>query len=101
MPELFVVTVAPETEPPPLTTAKVTAAPPIGDPFWSLTITEGGGVTTAPATPVIEVEEFAASVVATEGSAISPLQLMKASRRNAVAGRAALIDTFFTLSARS
>jgi len=92
MPEALVVTVAPDTDPPPLTTAKVTLAPPIGDPFWSLTKTEGGGVTTPPATPGTEVEEFAASVVATEGSTegpvVSPLQLMEASRRNAEASRA-------------
>jgi len=101
MPEALVVTVAPETDPPPLTTAKVTVAPPIGDPFWSFTITEGGGVTTAPATPVTEVEEFAASVVATGGggaggAVVSPLQLMYASRRNAGASRAALTESFFT-----
>jgi hypothetical protein len=75
IPEPLVVTVAPETEPPPLTTANVTGAPSIGDPFWSVTTTEGGGVTTVPATPVTDVEEFAASVVATDGSDVSPLQL--------------------------
>lgn len=85
MPVASVVTVAPEIDPPPLTTAKVTGTPPIGDPFWSFTITEGGGVTGSPATPVTEVEEFAASVVATGGggggggaggAVDSPLQLM-------------------------
>ena len=33
IPEVSVVTVAPETDPPPLTTANVTVAPPSGDPF--------------------------------------------------------------------
>jgi len=92
MPEALLVTVACDTDPPPLTTVKVTVAPPIGDPFWSFTTTDGGGATTAPATPVTEVDEFAASVVATEGSSggpvVSPLQLMEASRRNAEASRA-------------
>jgi len=74
MPEASVVTVAPDTDPPPLTTVNVTVARPIGDPFWSVTVTEGGGVTTAPAAPDTEVDEFAASVVATDGSVLSPLQ---------------------------
>ena len=99
VPEALVVVVAPETDPPPLTTAKVTVAPSIGDPFWSLTITEGDGVTTAPATPVTEVEEFAASVVATEGVVCSPLQLMKASRINVEASRVALTENLFTWTA--
>ena len=105
MPEVFVVTVSPETDPPPLTTAKVTVAPPSADPLWYFTITEGGGVTAAPATPVIEVAEFAASVVATGGgggggggaggAVDSPLQLMYASRSNAGASRPALTESLF------
>ena len=98
IPEAFVVAVSPETVPPPLTTAKVTVTPLIGDPLWSFTMTEGGGVTAAPATPVTEVAEFAASVVATGvagGVVDSPLQLMYASRRNTEASRAALPESLF------
>ena len=104
MPKASVVTVAPETDPPPLTTAKFTDTPLIGDAFWSFTITEGGGVTAAPATPVTEDEELAASDVATGGggggggaggAVDSPLQLMYASRSNAGASRAALTESLF------
>jgi hypothetical protein len=104
MPEASVVTVAPETDPPPLTTSNVTDTPLIGDAFWSFTITEGGGVTAAPATPVTDVAEFAASVVATGGgggaegpggAVDSPLQLMYASRSTAGASRAALTESLF------
>lgn len=99
MPEAFVVTTAPETEPPPLATAKVTIAPSIGDPFWSLTMTDGGGVTTVPAAPVMDVEEFAVRVVATEGitggAVVSPLQLMQAISRDARPSRAATIKVSF------
>ena len=99
-PEAFVVTVSPETDPPPLTTEKVTVEPLIGDPFWSFTITEGGGVTAAPTTPLTEVEEFAESAVATggsvtEGFVLSPPQLMPASRRNAGASQVALTESVF------
>jgi hypothetical protein len=98
IPEAPEVTVAPETDPPPPTTANDTVAPLIGDPFWSFTTTDGAGVTTAPATPVMEIEELAASVVATDGAIFSPpLQLAKTIRRNAGTSRAALIRTFFTL----
>jgi hypothetical protein len=97
MPEEFVVTVPPETDPPPLIIAKLTVAPAIGDPCWSFTMTDGGGVTAAPAMPVIDVDEFAASAVATWGSVgdLSPPQLMQAIRRNAGASQAALTEGFF------
>jgi hypothetical protein len=98
-PDESVVTVAPDTDPPPLTTVKVTVAPPIGNPFWSFTITEGDGVTTAPAAPVRDVAEFAATVVATVAFVDSPPQLMQASRRNAGASRAGPRKSFFTWSA--
>ena len=107
MPASFVVTVSPETDPPPLTNAKVTVTPAIGDPFWSFTITEGGGVTAAPTMPVTDVAEFAANAVATGGpvteGVLSPPQLMQASRRNAGANQAAPTESCFrgTSSSRS
>jgi hypothetical protein len=98
MPEASEIAVAPETDPPPLATANVTVTPLIGDPFWSSMTTDGGGVTTEPATPVMDAEELAASVVATGGPVfVSLLQLVKASNRNTGASRAALREAFFTL----
>ena len=80
-PEASVVTVPPETDPPPAATSKVTVSPAIGDPFWSFTMTDGAGVTIAPTAPVTEVEEFGTSVVATGGPDVSlPPQLMTARR---------------------
>jgi hypothetical protein len=98
MPDASVVTVAPETVPPPLTTVNVTGAPAIGAPFWSFTITEGAGVAAPPAAPVIDVAEFAAIVVATEGSGwvVSPLQPMQATTRIATAARAIGLSTSVT-----
>ena len=59
-------------------------------------MTDGAGVTTAPAMPDREVGEFAASVVATRGAVVSPLQPKQASRRSAEAERATLMESFFT-----
>ena len=52
-------------------------------------------MTAAPATPVIDADEFAESVVATGGAVWSPLQLTKASRRNAEASLVALTEIRF------
>jgi hypothetical protein len=98
MPDASVTTVDPETDPPPLTTVNVTVSPPIGDPYWSFTITDGGGVTAAPAAPATEVDEFAESVVATAGCVWSPLQLTKASRSNVEANLFALTEILFNWS---
>jgi hypothetical protein len=95
-PASLLVTVAPATDPPPAVTANVTAMPGIGEPFWSFTMTEGGGVTASPTVPVTDVEELAESVVATAGSVLSPLQLTNASRTSAPASRAAFTESLFT-----
>jgi hypothetical protein len=99
IPEEFVVAVAPETEPPPLMTENVTVAPASGEPFWSLTTTDGGGETATPATPVSAVAELAASEVGTRttvGVVSPPLQPTNAKRMNAEASRAATTEDFFT-----
>jgi hypothetical protein len=88
-------TVAPETEPPPLVTANVTDSPAMGDPRWSVTTTEGDGVMTAPATPLMEVDVFGESVVATGSAVPSPLQPIKPNRRNGMVSRVALRKKLF------
>ena len=52
IPEEFVEVVAPETDPPPDATAKITDTPLAGLPFASFTITEGATETELPATAV-------------------------------------------------
>ena len=81
IPDASVATDALLTEPPPLSTRKLTVAPAMGAPFWSLTSTDGAGETGLPATPESDVLEFAVIVVATEGSAVfSLVQATYASR---------------------
>jgi hypothetical protein len=99
IPESLVVAFAPETEPPPLTTEKVTGAPDNGDPFWSLTRTDGAGPTTVPATPVSAVEELAAIAVATSGTVgvfSPPLQPRNVRRMKAAVSVAGPMENFFT-----
>jgi hypothetical protein len=75
---------APVIVPPPDAMLKVTCAPENGLPFWSRMMTDGGGVTAVPATPVMVVAVFAAIVVAAAGSVFpSPLQSALAMRRSA------------------
>jgi hypothetical protein len=98
MPLAFVVAVGPETDPPPLTTVNVTSSPATGEPFWSVTTTDGDGETGAPAVPVIDVEELAASDVATSGTAgvLSPLHPTSASRATEETSRALRKENFIT-----
>lgn len=80
IPEPSVCTDAPVTEPPPPATANVTVTPAAGDPFSSLTITEGDGETAVPATPVSDVLEFAAMVAGADGvTLLSPPHAMHVS----------------------
>jgi hypothetical protein len=71
-PDAFVVWFAPVIEPPPDATAKVTGVPATGFALPSVTLTDGAGLTTAPAAACPLLPPFSAIVVAPPGGSTFP-----------------------------